>query len=181
MRYRRVYIKGGCYFFTVVTEKRRKIFADDDNVKLLRAAFKSVMQKRPFTIDAAVVLPDHLHFIWTLPENDSDYSTRWRLIKTAFTKQCVDKFSVQNANRKNKNQQEIWQHRSWEHCLRDELDFERHFDYIHYNPIKHGLVQNLSDYPYSSFHRSVRQGIYPPDWGKQYHPYFEFVDLNNLE
>jgi putative transposase len=86
MHYRRVYIEGGSYFFTVITEKRRKIFADDDNVKRLRAAFKTVMQKRPFVIAAAVVLPDHLHFIWTLPEHDSDYSTRWRLIKTAFTK-----------------------------------------------------------------------------------------------
>ena len=79
MRYRRVYIQGGCYFFTVVTEKRRKIFADDDNVKRLRAAFKTVMQKRPFIIDAAVVLPDHLHFIWTGPEYDSDYSEARRV------------------------------------------------------------------------------------------------------
>ena len=79
MRYRRVYIQGGCYFFTVVTEKRRKIFADDDNVKRLRAAFKTVMQKYPFIIDAAVVLPDHLHFIWTLPEYDSDYSEARRV------------------------------------------------------------------------------------------------------
>ena len=102
MRYRRVYIEGGSYFFTVITEKRRSIFADDGNVKRLRAAFKTVMQKRPFIIDAAVVLPDHLHFIWTLPEHDSDYSTRWRLIKSAFTKQFPDKFIVQNANRKKK-------------------------------------------------------------------------------
>ncbi len=93
MRYRRVYIQGGSYFFTVVTEKRRKIFADDDNVKRLRAAFKTVMEKRPFIVDAAVVLPDHLHFIWTLPEYDSDYSTRWRLIKTAFTKHTLTPLS----------------------------------------------------------------------------------------
>jgi putative transposase len=102
MRYRRVYIKGGSCFFTVVTEKRREIFADDGNVKRLRAAFKTVMQKRPFVIDAAVVLPDHLHFIRTLPENDSDYSTRWRLIKSAFTTQYPEPFIVHNANRKNK-------------------------------------------------------------------------------
>ena len=105
MRYRRVYIEGGSYFFTVVTEKRRKIFADDDNVKRLRNAFKTVMKKRPFVIDAAVVLPEHLHFIWTLPEQDSDYSTRWRLIKSAFTKQFPEPFIVQNVNRKNKKQQ----------------------------------------------------------------------------
>ena len=145
MHYRRVYVEGGSYFFTVVTEKRRKIFADDDNVKRLRAAFKTVMQKRPFVIDAAVVLPEHLHFIWTLPERDSDYSTRWRLIKSAFTKQYPKPFNVQNANRKNKKQQDIWQHRGWEHCLRDDLDFQQHIDYIHYNPVKHGLVKRASD------------------------------------
>ncbi len=98
MHYRRVYVEGGSYFFTVVTEKRRKIFADDDNVTRLRNAFKTVMKKRPFVIDAAVVLPEHLHFIWTLPEHDSDYSTRWRLIKSAFTKQFPEPFIVQNEN-----------------------------------------------------------------------------------
>jgi len=160
MRYRRVYIKGGSYFFTVVTEKRRKIFANDDNVKRLRAAFKTVMQKRPFVIDAAAVLPDHLHFIWTLPEHDSDYSTRWRLIKTAFTKQYPEPFIVQNANRKNKKQQEIW-----EHCLRDEQDFQQHIDYIHYNPVKHGYVERASDWQYSSIHRYIKLNILNKHWG----------------
>lgn len=165
MRYRRVYIEGGSYFFTVITEKRRRIFADDDNVKRLRAAFKTVMQKRPFMIDAAVVLPDHLHFIWTLPEHDSDYSTRWRLIKTAFIKQFPDKFIVQNANRKNKKQQKIWQHRGWEHCLRDEQDFQQHIDYIHYNPVKHGYVKHAGDWKYSSIHRYIKFGVLNNDWG----------------
>jgi putative transposase len=165
MHYRRVYIEGGSYFFTVITERRRKIFSDDDNVKRLRAAFKTVMQKRPFMIDAAVVLPDHLHFIWTLPEHDSDYSTRWRLIKTAFTKQLPDKFTVQNANRKNKKQQEIWQHRGWEHCLRDQQDFQQHFDYIHYNPVKHGYVKHAADWKYSSIHRYIKSGVLNNDWG----------------
>jgi len=166
MHYRRVYIEGGCYFFTVVTEKRRKIFSEDDNVKRLRAAFKTVMQKRPFVIDAAVVLPDHLHFIWTLPEYDSDYSTRWRLIKSAFTKQCPDKFIVQNANRKKKKQQELWQHREWEHCLRDERDFQQHIDYIHYNPVKHGLVKRATDWQYSSIHRYIKSGMLDKNWGE---------------
>jgi putative transposase len=164
MRCRRVYIEGSSYFFTVVTEKRRKIFTDN-NINLLRAAFKTVMLKRPFIIDAAVVLPDHLHFIWTLPEHDSDYSTRWRLIKTAFTKQYADKFPVENANRKNKHQQDIWQHRSWEHCLRNEQDFQQHLDYIHYNPVKHGLVKRAADWQYSSIHRYIRLGILDKQWG----------------
>lgn len=165
MHYRRVYIEGGCYFFTVVTKKRRKIFFDD-NVKRLRAAFKSVMQKRPFVINAAVILPDHLHFIWTLPEHDSDYSTRWRLIKSVFTKQYPDKFTVQNANRKKKKQQEIWQYRGWEHCLCDELDIQRHIDYIHYNPVKHGLVKRASDWQYSSIHQYIKSGALDEHWGE---------------
>ena len=165
MRYRRVYIEGGCYFFTVATEKRRKIFADDDNVKRLRAAFKTVMEKRPFVIDAAVVLPDHLHFIWTLPEHDSDYSTRWRLIKTAFTKQLTQPFLVENTNRNKKRQQDIWQHRGWEHCVRDERDLQQHIDYIHYNPVKHGYVKRASDWQYSSIHRYIRTGVLDKDWG----------------
>ena len=165
MRYRRAYIQGGSYFFTVVTEKRRNIFAYADNVNRLRAAFRTVMKKRPFQIDAAVVLPDHLHFIWTLPEHDSDYSTRWRLIKTAFTKDFPDKSSVDNFNRIKKNQQDIWQHRSWEHCLRDEKDFQQHVDYIHYNPVKHGLVKRANDWRYSSIHRYIRLGILDENWG----------------
>ena len=165
MQYRRVYVKGGSYFFTVIAEKRRNIFTDD-NVKLLRSAFKSVMEKRAFVIDAAVVLPDHLHFIWTLPEHDSDYSTRWRLIKTAFTKQYPDKFIVQNVNRNNKKQQDIWQHRGWEHCLRDEWDFQQHVNYIHYNPVKHGLVKRAVDWQYSSIHRYIKSGMLDKHWGE---------------
>jgi putative transposase len=103
MHCRRVYIEGGSYFFTVVTEKRRKLFSDENNVQALRVAFKSVMQKHPFIIDAAVILPDHLHFIWTLPEHDSNYSIRWQLIKGTFTKQYPDKFVVHNANRKKRS------------------------------------------------------------------------------
>lgn len=105
--------KAAAIFSPLLLKKRREIFADDGNVKRLRAAFKTAMQKRPFMIDAAVVLPDHLHFIRTLPENDSDYSTRWRLIKSGFTKQYPEPFIVQNANRKNRKQQDIWQHRGW--------------------------------------------------------------------
>ena len=111
------------------------------------------------------MLPDLLHFIWTLPEHDSDYSTRWRLIKTAFTKQYPDQFIVENTNRKNKKQQEIWQHRGREHCLRDERDFQQHIDYIHYNPVKHGLVKRASDWKYSSIHRYINLNTLDKNWG----------------
>jgi len=109
MQYRRVYTKGACYFFTLVTEQRRPIFKNDQQIKILRESFKKVKQKYPFKIDAIVVLPDHIHCIWTLPEGDQDYSTRWRLIKTGFTKQC-DKSIIQSPNqaRTRKKQQAIW-------------------------------------------------------------------------
>lgn len=165
MQYRRVFVKNGCYFFTVVTEKRRPIFADKESLALLREAFKKVMIKRPFTIDAMVVLPDHLHCIWTLPSNDADFSTRWRLIKTYFSKHYQHQIPVTNKNRINKQQQDIWQHRGWEHCLRDENDLLRHIEYVHYNPVKHGYVERAVDWESSSFHRYVKQGLVGEQWG----------------
>jgi len=166
MQYRRAYTKGACYFFTVVTEKRQALFADDVNIKLLRNAFHTVMQKRPFIIDAVVILPDHLHCIWTLPADDADFSTRWRLIKTKFSKQCDKQYKLKpNANRINKKQQAIWQHRYWEHQLRDEQDFAQHMDYIHYNPVKHGYVDSAVDWEYSSIHRYIKQGLMDKYWG----------------
>jgi len=135
-------------------------------VDLLRQAFWHVIKKRPFTIDAVVILPEHLHCIWTLPPNDTDFSTRWRLIKTWFTKHCDDKYKVKpNLSRIKKSEQAIWQHRYWEHLLRDELDFEHHVNYIHYNPVKHGYVNKPSDWQCSSFHRYVKQSIIPSNWG----------------
>ena len=118
---------------------------------LLRDAVRVVRQKRPFAIDAIVILPDHVHCIWTLPEDDADFMTRWRLIKTWFSKHSDLK--------------PIWQQRYWEHVLRDERDFANHVDYIHYNPVKHGLVGKVIDWPYSSFHPYVRQGWCAADWG----------------
>jgi putative transposase len=166
MQYRRAYTKGGCYFFTVVTEKRQPLFLDDTNVNLLRDAFRAVMKKYPFVMDAVVILPDHLHCIWTLPANDADFSTRWRLIKTRFTKQCAYQYKqTPNANRIKKKQQAIWQHRYWEHQLRDERDVEQHIDYIHYNPVKHHYVNKASDWQYSSIHRYIKQGVIAEDWG----------------
>ncbi len=167
MQYRRANILGASYFFTVVTEKRQKLFADDENVDLLRQAFRHVMKKHPFVIEAAVVLPDHLHCIWTLPVGDADFSTRWRLIKTWFSKHCDAKYkAVSNLSRIKKQQQAIWQHRFWEHCLGDEADFEQHVNYIHYNPVKHDYVKCPVDWKYSSIHRYIKQGVIDDSWGE---------------
>mgnify|MGYP001043466595 CR=1 FL=1 len=166
MDYRRAFVPGGSFFFTLVTEKRRPVFSDAESVDLLRKAFRQVKEKRPFVIHAMVVLPDHLHTIWTLPPDDGDFATRWRLIKTWFTKNCADSLrKTPTAARIRKNGQAIWQHRYWEHLLRDDDDFNRHMDYVHYNPVKHGYVRSPADWPYSSFHRCLSRGLYAPDWG----------------
>ena len=167
MQYRRALTPGGTFFFTLVTEQRRPIFTSNERVQVLRDAFKSVRASRPFEVDAMVVMPDHLHCIWTLPPDDADFSTRWRLIKTWFTKHCQpDLHNTPNAARAAKGQQAVWQHRYWEHQLRDADDFANHVDYIHYNPVKHGLVTSPADWPYSSFLRYVKAGVYPANWGE---------------
>lgn len=170
MRYRRAWIAGGSFFFTVVTAERRPLLASVEAVDVLRLAFRAVRSRYPFDVDAIVVLPDHLHCIWSLPAGDADFATRWRLIKTWFTKHCDPNLRTasdraQSAKRE-QPQQPLWQHRYWEHALRDEADSDRHTDYIHFNPVKHGLVTSVKEWPYSSFHRHVASGLYPPDWGQ---------------
>jgi putative transposase len=168
MQYRRLKVEGGTYFFTVVTHDRRKILTEPDNISLLRNAFRDVMQQHPFKIDAIVILPEHLHCIWTLPDEDDDFSTRWRLIKNYFSRRCASQYQTQvSRSRQKKKEQTIWQRRFWEHLIRDELDFANHMDYIHYNPVKHGLVTAPKDWEYSSFHRYVHQGIYDVEWGTE--------------
>jgi putative transposase len=166
MQYRRATIQGGTYFFTLVTHNRQRLLCLPTNVFSLRNAFRYVMRQHPFTIDAFVLLPDHLHCIWTLPHGDRNFSTRWRLIKSYFSRQC-DTLSQENLSisRQQKKERAIWQRRFWEHLIRDEVDFKNHVEYIHYNPVKHGLVQAPKDWEYSSFHRSVRQGTYDIMWG----------------
>ena len=167
MQYRRAFIPGGAFFFTVVTEGRRPLLASAEVVEILRGAFRSVRNARPFQIDAMVVMPEHLHCIWTLPPGDADFATRWRLIKTWFTKHCPPALRpVPNPARAAKGEQALWQHRYWEHLLRDEDDYARHVDYIHFNPVKHGLAKSARDWPYSSFRRHVEAGVYSPDWGQ---------------
>ncbi len=166
MQYRRAIAPGGTFFFTVVTDRRRPILASAEAVDALREAFRSVRRSRPFEIDAIVVMPDHLHCIWTLPPGDVDFSTRWRLVKTGFTKHCPDILRrAPDTARLTRGEQAVWQHRYWEHQIRDEADFARHVDYIHYNPVRHGLARAVLDWPYSSFGRYVEAGVYASDWG----------------
>ncbi|MGQ9427262.1 REP-associated tyrosine transposase [Gilvimarinus sp. F26214L] len=166
MEYRRNFTPGGSYFFTTVTYERRPVLTRWDSVEVLRWAFRRVMARFPFTLDAIVILPDHLHSIWTLPAGDSDYATRWRLIKTAFTRSCDSRLhSRVSSNRVARRERAIWQRRYWEHTLMSEEDLRAHRDYLHYNPVKHGLVEAVKDWPYSTFHRFVQRGMYPLDWG----------------
>ena len=168
MRYRRAFVPGGSFFFTLVTEKRRPLFRSADAVDTLRQAFRVVRSSRPYELDAIVVMPDHLHCIWSLPAGDHDFATRWRLIKTWFTKHCEPALRTHpDASRRGRREQAVWQHRYWEHMLRDEADYSRHVDYIHYNPVKHGYVGAALDWPFSSFGRYVEAGLYPAGWGSR--------------
>ncbi len=156
--YKRVYIPGGIFFFTLVTHHRKPLFADELNIKALRHAFIKVKSIRNFQIDAIVILPDHLHSIWRLPENDVDYSGRWREIKKVTSREI-------NFRSNRANERPIWQRRFWEHSIQDEEDWRRHMDYIHYNPVKHGLVTRPADWEWSSFQKLVERGWYEEDWG----------------
>jgi putative transposase len=160
--YRRNFLAGGSYFFTVNLADRRRALLTD-HVDLLRAAFRLVRAQHPFTIEAAVILPDHLHAIWTLPDGDADFATRWRLIKSGFSHPLPRGERI-SASRAAKGERRIWQRRYWEHTLRGEDDFVRHLDYIHFNPVKHGHAVRAQDWPYSSFRRWVRLGAYPLGW-----------------
>src|SRR5581483_6024243 len=161
-RYIRSFVPGGTFFFTVVLLDRRQGFLVD-RIETLREAFAAVREKRPFTIDAAVVLPDHLHCIWTLPLGDANFSGRWHAIKAAFSR-SMPKGERLSARRRAKGERGVWQRRFWEHTIRDERDFERHADYIHYNPVKHGHTRRVAAWPHSTFHRYVQNGVYAPDW-----------------
>jgi putative transposase len=160
--YRRNFVAGGSFFFTVnLAERHRQLLTE--HIDELRAAFRQTRERHPFTTDAIVVLPDHLHAVWTLPEGDRDFAMRWRLIKSTFSRNLAAGEPV-SASRAAKRERGIWQRRYWEHTIRDEDDFGRHIDYVHINPVKHGLVTRVGDWPHSSFHRMVKLGIYPEDW-----------------
>lgn len=209
--YRRADIPGATYFFTVVSHRRRPMLCDDTVRMALRQAITAVKNKHAFTIDAWILLPDHLHCIWTLPENDYAYSVRWSMIKRLVTQAVGARGApcggdagfgahgalyedsllegrVRRAHREYPEQIHpdhrvhyphvlasrmrrregcIWQRRFWEHRIRDQSELNRCLDYLHWNPVKHGYVSRVADWPYSTFHRFVRQGVYPEDWGGQ--------------
>jgi putative transposase len=160
--YRRNFVPGGSFFFTVnLAERQRALLTD--HLHLLRVALHQTRQRHPFTLNAIVVLPDHLHTIWILPEGDTDFATRWRLIKSAFSRGLAPGERI-SPSRAAQGERGIWQRRYWEHTLRDENDFARYMDYIHINPLKHGWVKRVRDWAPSSFHHDVRLSIYPADW-----------------
>lgn len=158
--YRRAHVPGATYFFTVVTHSRQPLLADQLNINALGRAFRRVREERPFVMEAFVLLPDHLHCLWTLPQGDVDYSSRWRDIKKYASKE------FQLANRGSG----AWQRGFWEHVIRDEHDWQRHIDYIHYNPVKHGWAKAPRDWEWSSFHQCIEKGWYESDWGSQHIP-----------
>ncbi|MEP0812479.1 transposase [Trichocoleus sp. ST-U2] len=134
----------------------------------IKKCFQRHYENHPFKIDACVILPDHLHCIWTLPNGDNDFSTRWRLIKSNFSRNCEQQYHQKvSLSRQSKKEQSIWQRRFWEHQIRDQEDLANHIDYIYYNPVKHGLVKAPKDWEYSSFHRYVAAGIYDLSWGSR--------------
>ena len=163
MRYRRSDISGATYFFTVILADRRKTLLLD-HVDVLREAIKKVKQNHPFHIDAIVIMPNHLHAMWTLPKDDADFSKRWGLIKANFSR-GIENTETISASRINRGERGIWQRRFWEHLIRDDNDYERHVDYIHYNPVKHKYVKTPTDWQYSSVHRFIEKGLVVPDWG----------------
>lgn len=162
-RYRRNYIEGGTFFFTVkLADPKSRLLLE--HIDLLREAYAFVQKRHPFETVAICVMPNHLHAVWTLPDGDSNYSLRWRLIKTRFSHHFAAS-NVLSASKQRRHEKGIWQRRFYEHTVRDKADLQRIIDYVHFNPVKHGFSACVKDWPFSSFHRFVRDGLLPPDWG----------------
>lgn len=167
--FRRVPGAGETYFFTLVTHDRHSWLCHDLARTALRTAIVNVRQKHPFAMDACVLLPNHLHCIWTLPEGDREYANRWKLIKSYVTKRCgkdLMKHVELSEARQKRQEGNLWQRGFVEHTIKDEADFVEHCDYIHYNPVRHGLCHAAQEWEFSSIHRFVEQGVYQPGWGK---------------
>ncbi|MEE9388531.1 MAG: transposase [Paracoccaceae bacterium] len=160
--YRRARIRGGTYFFTVNLADR-SAHTLVDQVDALRAAYSKTVAERPWRTDAIVVLPNHLHCLWTLPQGDQDFSTRWRLIKTRFVR-AIGGYGKTSPSKRAKQERGIWQRRFWEHAIRDEADFTAHMQYCWGNPVKHGYVARAADWPHSSIHRDIRLGRGGAKW-----------------
>ncbi|MFZ6647839.1 REP-associated tyrosine transposase [Undibacterium sp. TJN25] len=162
MRYRRSDIPGATYFFTVsLADRKSQLLVE--HVDLLRSAIRQVKQSNPFDVIAMVVMPDHLHAIWRLPEGDANFPLRWSLIKAAFSR-ALPKVEIVPDSRRKKRERGIWQRRYWEHQIRDDDDLEKHVAYIHFNPVKHGYVEKAADWPYSSIHREIMLGNLDAGW-----------------
>jgi len=155
--YQRNRVMVGTYFFTVTLHDRKSTLLSD-YIELLRESVRKTRRARPFSIEAWVVLPEHLH----VPPDNADYSSRWRSIKSNFSVESAKRVKI---SRNTKGEYGLWQRRFWEHTIRDEMDFSRHMDYVHHNPVKHGHVKQVNEWRYSSFHRFVAKKIYPPNWG----------------
>jgi putative transposase len=173
--YRRLLVPGSCYFFTVNLADRSSDRLTRE-IAVLRSAVASVRARRAFGIDAWVVLPEHLHAVWTLPEGDYDYSTRWASIKRLFSWQLPGG-EARSRSRVAKRERGIWQRRFWEHMIRDEADFRNHVDYVHFNPVRHGLVSHPGLWPYSSFHRAVARGDLPAAWTLDASPELDYGEM----
>jgi len=162
--YRRAWHPGGTYFFTVNLLRRHGNNLLVAHIEQLRHAAAAVRHRHPFHIHSWVVLPDHLHCVIELPSGDTDYAVRWRVIKAGFSK-SLPITENRSAVRIKRGERGIWQRRYWEHLIRDDADFEAHMDYVHFNPVKHGLAKRVIDWPFSTFEQLVKDGVYPPDWG----------------
>jgi putative transposase len=162
-RYRRAKVEGGVFFFTVALADRSSDLLVRE-VDQLRQVYASVQNRYPFETIAICVLPDHLHAIWSLPQGDTDFALRWSQIKSGFSREQTAN-ALRSSSKIAKREKGIWQRRYWEHAIRDDRDLQRHVDYIHYNPVKHGYVPKVCDWPHSSFSRYVARGILPADWG----------------
>ncbi len=170
-RYRRDTTPGGTWFFTVTAHQRKPLLTHDLVREALRHAIIQTRRTHPFHIVAWVLLPDHMHCVWTLPQGDSGFSARWSMIKRR-TSQVLANYpdlrSPSGISRARRRESTLWQRRFWEHRIRDITDMQHHVDYIHWNPVKHGLATNASDWPWSSFHRYVDEDVLTPDWGRDY-------------
>ncbi len=162
--YRRAYIPGSTWFFTVNLANRKDNHLLVEKIDLLRTSFRYVKKRKPFLIKAAVILPDHLHCIWTLPKEDADYSVRWNLLKGHFSRN-IEKGEEISESRTKRRERGLWQRRFWAHLITNQDDYNRHMDYIHFNPVKHELVKRVVEWPHSSFHKFAEHGIYTNDWG----------------
>src|SRR5690242_16448827 len=162
-RYRRIYVEGGSFFFTVTLADRSSDVLIR-HIDRLRRIYMTVQERYPFRAIAICVLPDHIHALWSLPRGDADFALRWSLIKSGFSRGLAGEMQ-RSRSKIARRERGIWQRRYWEHAIRNDADLELHVDYIHFNPVKHGHVSRVCEWPHSSFHRYVAHGVLSPDWG----------------